>query len=461
MYSAFGIIFSSGNHIWVDGLQQYRPIGAFSFLGRYRVIDFPISNMSNSDIDRIQVYVRNNPRSIIEHLGTGRHYNINSKRGKLQILFAKNSSENDIYNTDIAGFAENMESIEKMKMEYVVLAPSYMIYKMDYNAMIESHIESGADITMAYHSVDNAKDSFINCDILNLNKQKGVLSIERNRGTAKTMLSELLSAACCGISTNTVQGTAGTTEDMIKYSWNYAMLLSKGPCREALVPAPLLIGMEQGIFARFEEITRTPAEIQDSLISVMSDQILNIPELENEGLVFAKQGFNIIGTANTRDKGVNEMSGALKRRFNFETVEPVRDVRLEKEIIIREAQDLAKTGHIDQPIDTDAAELLAVTYHELREGVTSEGTKLEKPNAVMSTAEAVSVFYQTMSSAYYYGDGKTDLKELTQNLLGAVCKENKDDLEKLKSYFRIAVKEKSASEGGIWTEYLDTAKYLK
>ena len=224
------------------------------------------------------------------------------------------------------------------------------------------------------------------------------------------------------------------------------MLLSKGPCREALVPAPLLIGMEQGIFARFEEITRTPAEIQDSLISVMSDQILNIPELENEGIVFAKQGFNIIGTANTRDKGVNEMSG---------------DVRLEKEIIIREAQDLAKTGHIDQPIDTDAAELLAVTYHELREGVTSEGTKLEKPNAVMSTAEAVSVFYQTMSSAYYYGDGKTDLKELTQNLLGAVCKENKDDLEKLKSYFRIAVKEKSASEGGIWTEYLDTAKYLK
>ena len=112
---------------------------------------------------------------------------------------------------------------------------------------------------------------------------------------------------------------------LIKYSWNYAMLLSKGPCREALVPAPLLIGMEQGIFARFEEITRTPAEIQDSLISVMSDQILNIPELENEGLVFAKQGFNIIGTANTRDKGVNEMSGALKRRFNFETVEPCKN----------------------------------------------------------------------------------------------------------------------------------------
>lgn len=172
-------------------------------------------------------------------------------------------------------------------------------------------------------------DALVERCIITLAGNRGLMLVGEP-GTAKTMLSELLSAACCGISTNTVQGTAGTTEDMIKYSWNYAMLLSKGPCREALVPAPLLIGMEQGIFARFEEITRTPAEIQDSLISVMSDQILNIPELENEGLVFAKQGFNIIGTANTRDKGVNEMSGALKRRFNFETVEPVRDVRLEK-----------------------------------------------------------------------------------------------------------------------------------
>ncbi|MDY3919534.1 MAG: glucose-1-phosphate adenylyltransferase subunit GlgD [Candidatus Limivivens sp.] len=185
MYKAFGIINSSGNHIWVEGMQTYRPIGAFSFLGRYRVIDFPISNMSNSDIDRIQVYVRNNPRSLVEHIGTGRHYNINSKRGKLQTLFAKSSSENDIYNTDIAAFSENIESIEKMHHPYVVIAPSYMIYKADYNALLDSHIESGADITLLYHSVENAKEAFLNCDILNLNKQKGVLSIEKNRGAAK------------------------------------------------------------------------------------------------------------------------------------------------------------------------------------------------------------------------------------------------------------------------------------
>ena len=270
-------------------------------------------------------------------------------------------------------------------------------------------------------------DALVERCIITLAGSRGLMLVGEP-GTAKTMLSELLSAACCGVSTNTVQGTAGTTEDMIKYSWNYALLLSKGPCREALVPSPLLVGMEKGIFARFEEITRTPAEIQDSLISVMSDQILNIPELGDEGLVLAKPGFNIIGTANTRDKGVNEMSGALKRRFNFETVMPIADVRLEKEIIIREAEDMAKAGHIDCPIDTDVAELLAVTYHELREGRTAEGTVVEKPAAVMSTAEAVSVYYQTISHSWYFGDGKTDMGLLTENLLGAVCKENKDDL---------------------------------
>ncbi|MBR6243297.1 MAG: AAA family ATPase [Ruminococcus sp.] len=303
-------------------------------------------------------------------------------------------------------------------------------------------------------------DALVERCIITLAGNRGLMLVGEP-GTAKTMLSELLSAACCGTSTNTVQGTAGTTEDMIKYSWNYALLLSKGPTREALVPSPLLIGMERGIFARFEEITRTPAEIQDSLISVMSDQILNIPELGDDGFVFARPGFNIIGTANTRDKGVNEMSGALKRRFNFETVEPVKDVRLEKEIIIREAQDLAANGHIDMPIDTDAAELLAVTYHELREGISEEGTRLEKPSAVMSTAEAVSVFYQTISHAWYYGNGRIDLSIMTENLLGAVCKENKDDLEKLKSYFRTAVKEKSSKVGGIWKDYSLTAKLLK
>ena len=280
-------------------------------------------------------------------------------------------------------------------------------------------------------------------------------------GTAKTMLSELLSAAISGVSTNTIQGTAGTTEDMIKYSWNYALLLAKGPSREALVPAPLYVGMEKGILTRFEEITRTPAEIQDSLISVLSDKVLNVPELGDDGFLFARPGFNVIGTANTRDKGVNEMSSALKRRFNFETVMPVREVALEKQIILNEVTKLAGEGGVKMDADEDVAELLASTYHELREGISSYGHRIDKPAAVMSTAEAVSVYYQTMMTAYYYGDSRMDLGCLVQNLVGAVQKENKEDLEKLRSYFQTVIRDKEGKEGGLWRNYYEARKYLR
>lgn len=185
MYDAFGIINSSGRHVWVEGLQEYRPISAFSFLGRYRVVDFPISNMSNSNIDRIQLYIRRKPRSLVRHVGTGRHYNINSKRGNLQILFSEDNTEHGIYNTDIAAYLENEEYIEKMHHPYVVIAPSYMVFSQDFDELLHTHIESEADITLLYHSVDNAKDAYLNCDFINLNRQKGVLSIERNQGSAK------------------------------------------------------------------------------------------------------------------------------------------------------------------------------------------------------------------------------------------------------------------------------------
>ncbi len=303
-------------------------------------------------------------------------------------------------------------------------------------------------------------DALVERCIITLAGNRGLMLVGEP-GTAKTMLSELLSAAISGTSTNTIQGTAGTTEDMIKYSWNYALLLAKGPVREALVPSPLYVGMEQGILTRFEEITRTPAEIQDSLISVLSDKVLNVPELGEEGLLFAKAGFNVIGTANTRDKGVNEMSSALKRRFNFETVMPVRDVSLEKQIIINEVEELAKAGRIDMPVDENVAELLASTYHELREGVSSLGHRIDRPASVMSTAEAVSVYYQTMMTAYYYGDSHMDLGCLVQNLVGAVQKENKEDLEKLRSYFQTVVRDKGGKEGQLWNSYYEARKYLR
>ena len=185
MSKAFGIVNFAGNHIGVDGMTVYRPIGAFSFLGRYRVIDFPISNMTNSGIDHIHVYIRRKPRSLVEHLGTGRHYNLNSKRGKLLTLFSEYNGENDVYNTDIAAYRENLECIENTPYPYVILAPSYMVYSQNFDTLLQNHIDSGADITLLYHTVDTAKDEFLKCDILTLNKQKGVLSIEPNNGNAK------------------------------------------------------------------------------------------------------------------------------------------------------------------------------------------------------------------------------------------------------------------------------------
>ncbi len=302
-------------------------------------------------------------------------------------------------------------------------------------------------------------DTLIERCIVTLAGNRGLMLVGEP-GTAKSMLSELLAAAISGCSTNTIQGTAGTTEDMIKYSWNYAMLLDRGPVKEALVPSPLYVGMEKGILTRFEEITRTPAQIQDSLISVLSDKVLNVPELGDEGLLFAKQGFNVIGTANTRDKGVNEMSSALKRRFNFETVLPVREVSLEKQIILQEVEKLARENQIEMSVDESAAEVLASTYHELREGISSMGHQIDKPACVMSTAEAVSVYYQTMMSAYYYGDSRISMDSMVQNLVGAVVKENRDDLPKVRSYFQTVIRDKSAKEGGIWEAYYQAKKYL-
>ena len=301
-------------------------------------------------------------------------------------------------------------------------------------------------------------DALVERCIITLAGNRGLMLVGEP-GTAKTMLSELLSAAISGHSTNTVQGTAGTTEDMIKYSWNYALLLAKGPSREALVPSPLYVGMERGILTRFEEITRTPAEVQDCLISVLSDKVMNIPELGDEGILFARPGFNVIGTANTRDKGVNEMSSALKRRFSFETVQPVGDVALEKRIILDEAGAMAQSAGISVPLDEDAATLLATAYHELRQGISAEGMRLKKPAAVMSTAEAVSVYYQTLMSAWYYGGPEQarhlDERALAENLMGAVAKESREELAAVREYFTAIVQKKAEREGGAWKRFYE------
>ena len=186
MSKAFGIITCASKKTTVEKMEDYRSIGAFSFLGRYRIIDFSISNMSNSDISRIQIFVSGTkPRSLIEHVGSGRHYNVNSKRGKVQLLFSEAGTIKNIYSTDVNAYLENIDFIRRVHEEYVIIAPSYVICKVDYQDLLQKHIDSGADITLLYHRVHDAQEAFLNSYTVTLNRQKGVLCIEKNRGSAK------------------------------------------------------------------------------------------------------------------------------------------------------------------------------------------------------------------------------------------------------------------------------------
>ncbi len=303
-------------------------------------------------------------------------------------------------------------------------------------------------------------DILIERAIVGLAGNRGLLLVGEP-GTAKSMLSELLAAAISGCSTNTVQGSSGTTEDQIKYSWNYALLLAEGPSPKALVPGPLHVGMTGGNIVRFEEITRCPPEIQDVLISILSEKLMMVPELAGDSRVLlAKPGFNIIATANIRDRGVHEMSSALKRRFNFETVHPIGELAQEVSLVAEQCQHLLAESAAKATVSREVIELLVTAFHDLREGVTADGVQVEKPASVMSTAEAVSVALQASLDAYYYGDGTLTPEHIGRHLVGAVIKDNPDDLKKLKHYFDVVVRQR-AKELPPWAELGKARKWLR
>lgn len=277
-------------------------------------------------------------------------------------------------------------------------------------------------------------------------------------GTAKTWLSELLAAAISGDSTLTIQGSAGTTEDAIKYSWNYALLLAEGPSERSLVPAPVYRGMQEGKVVRFEELTRCPLEIQDILLSLLSDRVLAVPELQGEARsLFAKVGFNVIGTANTRDRGVNEMSAALKRRFNFETVQPIASLAEEMALVQRETDRLLERAGIPVSLPREMTELLVTTFHELRNGQSGEGQALEQLTTAMSTAEAISTGYAAGLHAWYYEQGEAQARHLVQHLIGTALKDSPEDGRKLRHYFNHAVKGRA---GKAWKSYYEAREGL-
>ncbi|WP_028580994.1 ATP-binding protein [Desulfogranum japonicum] len=261
-------------------------------------------------------------------------------------------------------------------------------------------------------------------------------------GTAKSWVSEHLSAAICGKSTQMIQCTAGTDENQVRYGWNYAQLLAKGPSREALVPTPLYRAMESGTLCRLEELTRMGSDVQDTLITVLSEKMLPIPEL-NE-VVYAERGFNVIATANNRDKGVNELSSALKRRFNVVVLPLPDDMEQEVSIVARRVE---QTGiGLDLPIPKNVREEIekvVTIFRELRGGETLDGkVVLKTPTGNLSTAEAIAVMVGGLSQANWFGEGALTAEDISANLVGAIVKDPVQDKVVLEEYLETVMKKR-------------------
>ena len=277
-------------------------------------------------------------------------------------------------------------------------------------------------------------------------------------GTAKSLLSELLAAAISGSSGLTVQGGASTTEDQIKYGWNYSLLLNEGPSPRALVPGPILTAMREGQIARFEEITRCPAEVQDSLLSILSERVLMVPELDGENsAVYARPGFNLIATANTRDRGVNEMSAALKRRFAFETVFPISSLDDELALVKREATRLLRQSGVELSPPDEVIEVLVASFRELRQGLDVDGGGMERLSTVLSTAEAVSVAHSVGLRGYYLRGDAGQAGDIVEALAGTAVKDNAEDLKKLRRYLEQRVGKRS---GPAWRAFYEARHLL-
>ncbi|MBD1875063.1 AAA family ATPase [Nodosilinea sp. FACHB-131] len=261
-------------------------------------------------------------------------------------------------------------------------------------------------------------------------------------GTAKSWVSEHLAAAVSGDSTMLIQGTAGTSEEAIRYGWNYARLLADGPSMEALVASPMMRAMADGKIARVEELTRIPSDVQDTLITVLSEKTLPVPELNTE--VQATKGFSVIATANNRDRGVNELSSALKRRFNT-VILPVPNT-IEEEVSIVQQRVTSLGRALELPAEVPALEEIqrvVTIFRELRGGVTIDGkTKLKSPTGTLSPAEAISVVNSGMSLSAHFGDGSLTASDLISGLVGAVVKDPIQDQVVWKEYLETVVKER-------------------
>lgn len=271
-------------------------------------------------------------------------------------------------------------------------------------------------------------------------------------GTAKSWLSEHLTAAINGDSSKVIQGTAGTTEEQIRYSWNYAMLIAEGPSNQALIKSPLYRAMETGSIARVEEISRCASEVQDAMISILSEKRISVPELGME--IPAQKGFSVIATANTRDKGVNEMSAALKRRFNIVVLPSPENLQEEMDIVKSRVAQLSGSLDLNAQLpEEEVIEKVCTIFRELRRGVTLDGKqKLKTPGGVLSTAEAISLLTNSMALAGSFGNGEITDYDLAAGLQGAVVKEESKDGKVWEEYLENIMKKRGSRWLGLYKE---------
>lgn len=266
-------------------------------------------------------------------------------------------------------------------------------------------------------------------------------------GTAKSWFSELVAAAVSGNSTLTVQGSAIANLEQLLYGWNSEVLARQGPCMEALVPGPLLRGMRDGQLVRFEELSRCPQALQDAILSVLSERVILIPEIDgDEGMICAREGFNIIATSNNVDEGVKRMSAALKRRMNFELISPIRRVTDEIDVVMSEVGVLVRQAGLDVNPDPEIVEVLVTLFHELRTGLSLDGRSTHRlAGAALSTAEAINVAHAMMIHAWYYTDGRMRMEDLLPFIIGAALKDKPEDRRRLKYYLESEAAQKKAS----------------
>jgi MoxR-like ATPase len=297
-------------------------------------------------------------------------------------------------------------------------------------------------------------DGLVERAIVTLASERALLLVGAP-GTGKSWLSEHLAAAITGNSTLTIQGTAGTTEEHVKYSWNIARVIAEGPRPENLIPSPTMLAMRSGGLLRFEEITRCVPDVQDALVSILSDKAVAVPELPDANMVWARPGFNVIATANTRDQGVNELSAALKRRFNYIHIPVVADQQTEIAIVQQRSAELLQRYDLPARIAPPVIELLATVFREMRDGKTTDGVSIKKPSTACSTAEAIGVALDAALRARFFGAGQVGPADVARNLVGSVVKEDLGDLEVLREYV-VMVAKKRAAKNKAWQEFHDT-----